>query len=516
MDNSLAAISSASHLEDLWIWRGQVQAKPTEAVTRKIVDLWERLCDWFSCFPIRKSLEGRVVDLLYQKSLTEEGLSDVLLQKIQSFGLQSALTLKSSPKLATQTMLMAAGSLEDLWLVDGKVQLRPVHSLVRKVSTIWESVKDHTFGYSTKQTLANRVVDLFYEIDQDPANKNALLHNTILSKLDGWGLKTQFELVCEVEEHLKSSQWQSEDTWHRLYRQADLAWLRKEFESAGGATGATYYLYSRNKESKIGVFKATVGQRSLGKRIELLIKSFFGQRSFLNSDPTAEAQAEAAARVADQCLSGRLKNLIPFSRSVHYNDTKPNMPKHLPDGNLQMYIDEKSTEEEKKLWLDKESYTTSEQSCFQRFALFDYAILGNLDRHKDNWFIKLNMEGELDQIIAIDNANTFPHKNPRRGGLFTPSHQYAWASEKIASAPLTSSIKKWVKEWFTEEKVDALIECIKQAPDCQDFLKEPMEKQLKRRVEVLTTLVDQENFTPSELLKYQYEDEVEELLGPLQ
>ena len=57
-----------------------------------------------------------------------------------------------------------------------------------------------------------------------------------------------------------------------------------------------------------------------------------------------------------------------------------------------------------------DTFREDELERFQKFVIEDY-IIGNLDRHRDNWLWQED-EGHLAGIIAIDNANAFLERNP--------------------------------------------------------------------------------------------------------
>ena len=86
---------------------------------------------------------------------------------------------------------------------------------------------------------------------------------------------------------------------------------------------------------------------------------------------------------------------------------------------------------------------------FQRLAVFDY-LLGNLDRHEENWLVK--QDGG---ILAIDNTHTFI-------GDYVGTHfrdwplrrfHYRWKHHPLATEPFKDKAKEKIKE-LTERKVE--------------------------------------------------------------
>lgn len=389
------------------------------------------------------------------------------------------------------TSVLKASSLGELYF-SGEIKERPQNCLSAIILAILERIRDLFTYRPAKQGLENKVVDTLYK-EFECGSEDVQLK--IAEKIKVFSLGDHFKLRCEADKVAQIK----EPSFEKTIGKAKLAWIRKDVEVAGGANGGTYYILDL-KEKKIGVFKSSEEHRSLVARVGLSVKRFFGQRSYLNTDPMTESMAEVAANKLDQLLQG---NLTVQSAVTEFNGTK---------GCLQSYAEGMSSEESKKIWLQKENYQKEELVIFQKFAIFDYAI-GNLDRHGDNWFIRVDEKGDLKEIKAIDNANTFPERAHSSQSFFHPPYnQYAWARETVAKKSVESEVREWMAESFSKEKRQGLVDALKSNADLKDFLTQEMESQFLNRLAVLFELSTKEDFKPSDLLHYRFEDAILEII----
>ena len=384
-------------------------------------------------------------------------------------------------------VIRSATDLDGLYF-NGAVQKRPEDCLSRCLLSVWESISDLFANCSSRQSLENRVIEVLY-CRYTPENKEDI--NKIVTKLK---LGFHFNLYKEVSEG-------NSIKFDRTLKKAELAWLRRDVGKAGGATGGTYYVSSLRKQ-RIGVFKSSESQSFLVK-IKQYVKSFFGQRSYLNMEPMAEAQAEVATHELDKMLNPRNK-LTVQSKVVEFNGVK---------GCFQSYAKDVASEEAKKAWLKKENYSPKEKEIFQRFAVMDYAI-GNLDRHQENWFVKLDKHGNLERITAIDNANTFPKRAHSSKSFFSPpANQYAWGEEDIASYKMEESVIRWIQSSFCETNRKKMVSNLENHPDLTDFLTPEMKTQFLNRMKVLYELSLKPGFFPSLLMHLCSDAEIDAVIN---
>ncbi len=125
------------------------------------------------------------------------------------------------------------------------------------------------------------------------------------------------------------------------------------------------------------------------------------------------------------------KGVFPASAIFDKDSNKPEIiefRKKLETLNSLKDLENKSIEEVCKLT----GFKTEEIEMFQLFATLDY-LMGNMDRHTENWLVKLDATGQLVGIVVIDNGNSPPERHlsddPRRAA-FIKHRQYEWS--KIA------------------------------------------------------------------------------------
>ena len=95
----------------------------------------------------------------------------------------------------------------------------------------------------------------------------------------------------------------------------------------------------------------------------------------------------------------------------------------------------------------------NEISLIQLFEYFDF-LTGNLDRHDENYLIKLDKNGNLVGIVAIDDGNSMPAKHLDEGkSFFIKENQYSWAKETISKIPTTPKIKELLSK-ITQKNVE--------------------------------------------------------------
>lgn len=87
---------------------------------------------------------------------------------------------------------------------------------------------------------------------------------------------------------------------------------------------------------------------------------------------------------------------------------------------------------------------------FQRLVIFDY-LIGNLDRHRDNWLLK-----EDGSVLAIDNTNTFPAGYITDGwqDYFVRENHYQWKRCPLAQKPFTEESREIMRN-FTEDRLQS-------------------------------------------------------------
>lgn len=159
----------------------------------------------------------------------------------------------------------------------------------------------------------------------------------------------------------------------------------------------------------------------------------------------------------------------------------------------------------------KEVFTEKEKTLFQKLAIFDY-LIGNLDRHEENWLVTFSDDNEITSIKAIDNANAFPKIQPEKGKTAS-KHQYEWKSLKIAGEQFTPEAVEFVRNAITFNNLQKIVQEIQK--NCDNFLDEDMKLLLYTRQKAIYRLVCEESGkTPAGLASYSTEDEMLALCHP--
>jgi hypothetical protein len=209
-------------------------------------------------------------------------------------------------------------------------------------------------------------------------------------------------------------------------------------------------------------------------------KKYFGQISCLIRRKMTQPINETMA----YHLSRELKfDVVPATKLARIDGTTGMMQLWITNG----YVPAGQDDHDVKTLdpaLKKSSYTQDEIILFQKFALFDY-LLGNLDRHYQNWILSKDCQNNIQKIIAIDNANSFPTKDPKPFffGLFDPGHnQYMWKELKIAEAPLTEPTKEFIRDNLSEEKIQKLLTHLESViPEPATYLTEEVKQLFLKR-----------------------------------
>ena len=222
---------------------------------------------------------------------------------------------------------------------------------------------------------------------------------------------------------------------------------------------------------KLGIFKTPTHRQSWGKQLQLWASKWTrGQSAFLSEKAESPYSAESAAYLVDRMFDF---GITPPTKVVEFEGNI---------GSFQMFLTGyKEARSVPQLMKPEPNqvYTEKEAHLFQRMAIFDF-LLGNLDRHEENWFVKLDAKGHIEDIRAIDNTNTFPTSNP---GKLAFVNQYKWANLPISGQAFTKH-SGTLFERFTPERVEGLVKAMHCGP-LEDFLDQEMEANFRKRVAVL-------------------------------
>jgi hypothetical protein len=266
-----------------------------------------------------------------------------------------------------------------------------------------------------------------------------------------------------------------------------------------GATG-TIIIKGINGKS-LGVFKAGNQHAGLIVRLKnLLKKTFFGQLHYLSNKDLAQAQAEVAAYLVDQFFNFHLS---PSSKMTQLLGK---------EGVFQLFLKDYAEAKQVLNQIDsKENFEEGELYFFQLMDVFDY-LIGNLDRHEENWFIKLLKDTLIiEDIKGIDNANSFPRKNPTWLTKFILKNQYKWKNLKLAKPVFCPKVRQFINKSLNENKVTLFLNKLNET--LPGFLDEKMKILFLKRVEVLNKLATDPTSSPARLGQYVTDKEIDTLLS---
>ncbi|WP_059359115.1 hypothetical protein [Parachlamydia acanthamoebae] len=299
-----------------------------------------------------------------------------------------------------------------------------------------------------------------------------------------------------------------EEESQKLTRQIEKAKLAAKFglvtNVGKGKTGAHFVEWvskdGKGEFKKIGIFKLSNKETSLSIRIKNKFKQlFFGQLYYLNTKKLAQSKSEAAAFEVSKFLDFPIS---PGARVVKLGDKT---------GTMQRFLNGyQEAEQVSYLLQNQDNFTPQGWKQFQQMTLFDY-LIGNLDRHHENWLVKLDEEGKVNDIKAIDNVNSFPEKNIF-GIKVAARNQYKWRNFQISGYAYDSELLNDLRSHLTPIQVGQMISSINDR--LPGFLSDKMETLLKERAQALYLLADPERgpFTPQELAEYRTHSSIKALL----
>ena len=241
-----------------------------------------------------------------------------------------------------------------------------------------------------------------------------------------------------------------------------------------------------------GVYKLNSNHHTwLMRFIRFFKKTFWGQLKYLsNQNPDSQSKAEVAAYKASVHFNF---NLTPASKMTTINGQQGAFM-----GFIEGYEEASKGSKGEKSYIESLEERASkgllepeEIDAFQKMAVFDY-LIGNLDRHEENWFVKTE-DGRLSDIKAIDNANSFLKINP--GSTTKVGNQYKWKNLRIAEQQLTENTKAFIRRELTVDKIRSFVASIGLTSEL-NFLDKDMKDLLIKRLSVLRAAANMKN-TPT-------------------
>ncbi len=254
----------------------------------------------------------------------------------------------------------------------------------------------------------------------------------------------------------------------------------------GGANGAVFIKTFEGRP--VGVFKAP---HDLGifDFVEKM-KQYFGQARLLSGRRMVQEEAEVIAGDLSRFLG--FGNMAPEAIMANFGGE---------EGAFIAFLDGyKELSEIKEDFDSRDDYTKEEVLMWQMKEIWN-KLIGNLDPHDDNVFVKGTGE-RVEQISMIDAGNSFPEYNP--GYFGSRGNLAASASYNITKRPFLPEVCAFITRHITEERVEQFIHSSAMR---QGFFSEKMRLRQMERVRLLRRVASGVIETPVQLAMIQTDND---------
>ena len=345
--------------------------------------------------------------------------------KVEQFDQQVSEFIKAQPKSAfTKFFYRIFHKIE----TDQEI----VRVLTSCAKEILISMPDNCRDYKTLQSnLRNSEWTPSQDIDKEDLSKFcydcSLLFEKIIPNLEKSPFSKESKMPKEVQDFLskdvrelrEEKKAAGADPEHRAKRKFAKGKLAAELgHSEQAAKGQTGTMIIKDINGKnVAIHKVDIRDTSFYTRFKSLLKMHLGgQSSYLSTRRLAQPMSEVASYIICKTLG---LDLVSVSKPEEFKTKKGVMQVFItrkkgqgvvqdvkvtqqkiavqkaqakpfelvdPDRDETAYMEFNTV---KEAWNSKESFTEAEIALFQQFALFDY-LIGNLDRHEENWFVTMN------------------------------------------------------------------------------------------------------------------------------
>lgn len=262
-------------------------------------------------------------------------------------------------------------------------------------------------------------------------------------------------------------------------------------EKAKGATGTVFVTDINGK--KLGVFKSDKVS-GWTRTLNWFKRNTRGQLRYLSDKPLAQPLTEV--------LAYRLNNHFGFGIAPHTAKTNALFG---TEGVFQLLA--RPGDKESNVVKDADevgagNFDLDDRESidqFQKLVLFDI-LLGNLDRHDENWMVEVERDEvnvKIIKLTAIDNANSFPKENPSE----KLKNQFAWCEHPLANYPLSENTIALIESMETKG-IDGFINAVKdhddlkilneETGDSESLLDADMQRLLTQRFNFILSLKERD------------------------
>lgn len=288
------------------------------------------------------------------------------------------------------------------------------------------------------------------------------------------------------------------DTQHQLNISIAKAKLSIElgFGVSNAGNGVNGAQIIRDLENNpVGVFKARPEIKWY--QISEHMKKYFGQARLLSNNDLSQQFAEVAAYEFDKIMGFKL---APAATMVEL--------KNREGAFLAFLSGYKELKKYEKDFEARTSYDKSERLLWQKKCLYKY-LVGDLDPHNENIFVRLNEDGKLIDVRVIDHGNCFITKNPGEWG--SKGNLGNWGNYKISKDDFEPEILDLIQNGLTEKNLNQFV--VNMGEKREDFWTIPMDKLQRDRLRILRECVINKTIkNPYELAKVQTQRDYNEYL----
>jgi hypothetical protein len=273
-----------------------------------------------------------------------------------------------------------------------------------------------------------------------------------------------------------------------------------------GATGSRLFVDAKGK--LIGVFKEMKPAKTLKRTAEIGLKKLAGIARPTDYLPGKSEKAKYFAEKIAYELDRKLGfGIVPETKTVVIDGKK---------GTLQLAVEHGNAEAKKVFATSKDEIKLDSGGLFlvQKFFVLDY-LMGNLDRHMENWMVGVDKRNYLVLLDAIDNGNSFPETHPTGADFQIRKNQYQWGAHPFSEMELSPEIREEIKKitpdslraFFAEQKA-----LEKDDPFAPTFFSQKMIDNTIKRLEVLHKIADTAGSTPKMLSQLKSDAEMDAFL----
>ncbi len=132
----------------------------------------------------------------------------------------------------------------------------------------------------------------------------------------------------------------------------------------------------------------------------------------------------------------------------------------------------------------RRSFSEHEKKVWQMMSVFKF-VIGDMDPHSENIFVKTDEDGKIAEIRVIDHGNSFIEKNP--GSWGSKGNQGHWGKYNISKEAFVPEVIDFIQNQLTEDSFESFLKEI--GGERQEFMSQGMLHNQLMRLAVLKECV---------------------------